>query len=110
MIEFYIILSAIFILHLEKSVSGRSLFMACNLRWNLSKDLTRIVLSPVSRYKKAKNNNKKIKQNTLKYKYMYFTALLHGSMNFHGKLTNLKLNAFLDIRKISLHEIIHKVH
>lgn len=94
MIEFYIILSAIFILHLEKSVSGRSLFMACNLRWNLSKDLTRIVLSPVSRYKKAKKN---IKQNTLKYIYMYFTALLHGSMNFHGKLTNLKLNAFLDI-------------
>lgn len=41
---------------------------------------------------------------------MYFTALLQNSMNFHGKLTNLKLNAFLDIRKISLHEIIHKVH
>lgn len=59
MIEFYIILSAIFILHLEKSVSGRSLFMACNLRWNLSKDLTRIVLSPVSRYKKEKKIIKK---------------------------------------------------
>lgn len=68
--------------------------MACNLRWNLSKDLTRIVLSPVSRYKKAKEN---IKQNTLKYIYMYFTVLLPNSMNFHGKSTNLKLNAFLDI-------------
>lgn len=68
--------------------------MACNLRWNLSKDLTRIVLSPVSRYKKAKKN---IKQNTLKYIYMYFTVLLPNSMNFHGKSTNLKLNAFLDI-------------
>lgn len=68
--------------------------MACNLRWNLSKDLTRIVLSPVSRYKKAKKN---IKQNTLKYIYMYFTVLLPNLMNFHGKSTNLKLNAFLDI-------------
>lgn len=97
MIEFYIILSAIFIQHLEKSVSGRSLFMACNLRWNLSKDLTRIVLSPVSRYKKAKKKIKRIKQNTLKYIYMYFTVLLPNSMNFHGKSTNLKLNAFLDI-------------
>lgn len=79
MIEFYIILSAIFILHLEKSVSGRSLFMACNLRWNLSKDLTRIVLSPVSRYKKANKNtgNKKIKH----------IHVLHSSFTWFNKFS-----------------------
>lgn len=83
MIEFYIILSAIFILHLEKSVSGRSLFMACNLRWNLSKDLTRIVLSPVSRYKKAKKNNKK---NQTKH-FKIYIHVLHSSFTWFNKFS-----------------------
>ena len=33
--------------YLEKSVSGSSLFIACRRRWNRSRALTRIVLSPV---------------------------------------------------------------